>query len=448
MTCYTQVVLRTIVAFAIAVTPGIAYAGQSTCSNPGLPIGATASSDLLPGRLTLNLSSAMLPIHEEETIAEGAGSVLYDTHLLLVETRLTGEYVLMPSLAIGASFPYRVVDIDVAQRDPATGMPIANPSTIHERTETLTGVGDPSLAVHYAREVAGYRFHVRAGTSIPLGGTVEDPHALGAIGQEHEHVQLGTGTFIPSLAVEVQRAIGPVTVATFALAHLSLYENDHGYKAGHRFSTGISGSTSFGLRSWTFGLGLEAHAETAERWQGMIPKDEGNEGRVDLLVGPSVAYRPGRGIAVVADLKLPAYAHVVGNQLDYGVVVGLGVVAALDVRPRPSYRGLDERPVDPSTPQLVPVAGRVTVFDLWAAWCAPCRELDERLATLARAHPELAVRKLEVGDPDSAAWQRYLAPGKFELPHVKLYAADGTLVFERTAPPAELARAIEDYLTR
>jgi thiol-disulfide isomerase/thioredoxin len=94
----------------------------------------------------------------------------------------------------------------------------------------------------------------------------------------------------------------------------------------------------------------------------------------------------------------------------------------------------------------VPVAGRVTVFDLWADWCAPCLELDARLVELARNHPKLAVRKLEVGDSDTAQWQRFLAPGGYDLPHIKLYAADGTLVFERTAPPAELVRAVEQYL--
>jgi thiol-disulfide isomerase/thioredoxin len=95
------------------------------------------------------------------------------------------------------------------------------------------------------------------------------------------------------------------------------------------------------------------------------------------------------------------------------------------------------------------VPGRITVFDLWAAWCAPCRELDDRLAALARAHPErLAVRKLDVVDSDGAGWRRYLAPGSFDLPHVKAYDADGRLRFERTASPAELVRAIEELLTQ
>lgn len=430
-----------LVVSAIVCAPTISTAGQATCSNPGLPVGAAASPDLLPGRLTLNLTSGLLPISEGESLQEGAQLVRYDTDLVFVETRLAAEYVLTPNLAIGGSLPYRVVDIDVQTQPMSTQM-------IHVRTERLTGIGDASLTLHYAREVAHrYRIHARAGTSIPLGSTVEDPHALGAIGQEHQHVQFGSGTFIPSLALEVQRSLGPVTLAAFGLAHLSVYENEHGYQQGHRFSGGISGATNLGLRAWTFGLAAEAHGETAERWHGEIPMEEGNEGRVDFLLGPSVAYRFAPGFAAVADVKLPVYSHVVGNQLDYGLVVGVGLVAAFDVGPRPTWTGLDQASLDPATPALTPVPGRVTVFDLWATWCAPCRDLDARLVALAKRYPALAVRKLEVGDPDSPAWRRHLAPGSFDLPHLKLYDANGVLVFEKTAPPAELVKAVEAYLS-
>lgn len=430
----------------IAARP--AHAGQLTCSNPGVPVGAAASGDLVPGRLTLNLATSLLQVQGDQVLVEDNRPVRYASDLVLVESRLSAEYALRPWLALGAALPYRLVDLDVAHLDPDTGMPVPA-SSIHARTETLRGLGDPSLTAHLAREVGAYRLHARLGTSVPLGATVEDPFLLGQIGEAHQHVQFGTGTFVPFAAFEVQRAFGPATAALWGLAHVSLYENGEGFRPGHRLSGGLSASTSSLLRGWTFGAAAEVHGETAERWDGIVYTDEGNTGRVDVMAGASAAWRPLPGLAVVVDAKLPVYSHVSGSQLDYGLVAGLGIAATFDVGPRASYRGADHGVAGPAgaAAELVPVPGRITVFDLWAAWCAPCRDLDGRLAALARAHPErLAVRKLDVVDPDSAAWRRHLAPGAFDLPHVKVYGADGTLLFERTAPPAELARAIEALL--
>ena len=442
--------VRVIAAIGLCAGAAPAHAGQATCSNPGLPVGAAASSDLMPGRLTLGLTTALLPVTTEQLLQDGAAPIRYDATLMLVETRLSAEYAVRPWLAVGLALPYRVVDVSVTYLDPASGGEVP-PGTagIHARDETLRGVGDPSVAVHVARELGAYRLHARAGTSIPFGSTVEDPFALGDIGQEHEHIQLGTGTFVPFVAGELQRSVAGVTGAVWGIANLSLYENAHGFRSSHRLSGGLSASTGLGTRAWTFGAAAEVHAETAERWHGMVYADEGNAGRDDVLAGVNVAWRPMRGLAMIADVKLPVYEHVTGAQLDYGVVAGIGLVSTFDLAPRASWHGLDEATLGTAgtAPRLAPVAGRITVFDLWAAWCAPCRELDAKLVALARRYPDrIAVRKLDVVDNDSAAWTTYLAPGGFSLPHVKVYRDDGSLVFERTASPDELVRAIEQAL--
>ncbi len=444
-------VVRLLVLVATMACASLAHAGQATCSNPGVPIGAAASGELMPGRLTLNLTTGVLPIHSKQVLEEPTGSVLYDTRFVLVETRLTAEYTVRPWIAVGFALPYRMVDVNVTTRDPSTGMELLGGSTIHERSETLRAIGDPALTIHTARELGEFRLHVRFGTSLPIGRTEEDPFILGAINEEHEHIQFGSGTVIPFAALEAQRAISSVTVSGWALAHLSLYENSKGFRAGHRFSGGFTGASGLGLRDWTFSVAAEAHGETAERWQGVIHEGEGNAGRIDFYAGAAAAWRPMQNLAVIADLKLPVYSRVVGPQLDYGFVAGLGVTGTFELARRASWRGLDHVPVAPSGGDLalVPVAGRITVFDLWADWCAPCRDLDHRLEALVRAHADrLAVRTLDVGDTDSAVWKRYLTPGSFDLPHVKVYRADGALIFERTAPPAELIRAIEEVLAR
>lgn len=429
-----------------------ARAGQATCSNPGVPAGASASSELFPGRLTLTLTNGLLPISSSEVLDDAAGPVRYDSHLVLLETRFGAEYALTPYLAIGGALPYRVADVDVSYFDPATGAP-REPSFagIHARTETVHGIGDASLHVHGALSRGRFAFHARLGSTLPLGGTLdENPYELGAIGFPHEHIQLGTGTAMPFVALEAQRAALGLTFAAWGVAYLSVYEGGNGYKPGSRISGGLTASRTV-ARALTLGLAASVHGETTERWHGQIPKGEGNEGRIDALLGGSLAWRPVGNLAITANLEVPVYSHVRGNQLDYGIVAGLGVVMSFDLKRKPSFRGLDAAAVVPagSATPVTPVPGKVTVFDLWAAWCAPCRELDERLVALARRYPDrLAVRKLDVIDSDSAAWQRFLAPGHFDLPHVKVYGPDGALLFERTAPPAELARAVEDALVR
>lgn len=425
-------------------------AGQATCSNPGVPVGAAASSELLPGRLSLNLTFGLLPVSSTETLDDVSGPVRYDSHLTLLETRLSTEYAITKYLAVGAALPYRVVDVGVRYSDPATGT-ARDPSFagIHARDETINGVGDASLHVHTALVRGDWTVHARLGLTLPLADTLdEDPFALGRIGQEHEHIQLGTGTFMPFVAAELQRRFAPWTAAVWSVAYLSAYENSHGYRPGHRISAGLTGTRSL-AKTLAVSLAAELHSETAETWNGMIPVDEGNAGRYDFYAGVTAAWRATDRWSLTGDIRVPLYSHVTGNQTDYGIVAGLGLVTSFDLAPRASYQGADLGVVAPAgtAAPLVPVAGKVTVFDLWADWCAPCRELDDKLAALARAHPDtLAVRKLEVVDSDSAAWQRYLAPGAFDLPHVKVYGKDGTLLFELTAPPAELVKRVEQAL--
>jgi len=98
---------------------------------------------------------------------------------------------------------------------------------------------------------------------------------------------------------------------------------------------------------------------------------------------------------------------------------------------------------------LVPVPGVITVFDFWATWCKPCKELDTRLVDLARKHPgKIAIRKINVVDWDSKATERYLTPGGFNLPHIKVFGTDGKQRFEKSDTPVKLIEQVAKLLTR
>lgn len=112
----------------------------------------------------------------------------------------------------------------------------------------------------------------------------------------------------------------------------------------------------------------------------------------------------------------------------------------------PDSHGLDVIDLGPpgAAVALVPVPGKLTIFDFWAPWCGPCKVLDPALVEIARAHPDtVAIRRIDVVDWDSAAAATYLTPGGFNLPHLKVFGPDGTLVLERSSETDKLQALID-----
>ena len=71
--------------------------------------------------------------------------------------------------------------------------------------------------------------------------------------------------------------------------------------------------------------------------------------------------------------------------------------------------------------------GKVTIFDFYADWCAPCQQVDRHLRVLLGRRGDLAYRRLNMVSWETPLAQRYL--GKVpSLPYVVVHGRDGKLV--------------------
>lgn len=247
---------------------------------------------------------------------------LHDQRFAIGELRAIVEHGLTDALGVELQLPLRLNRTTVQFRR-LDGTPVElDYENIHHRNETLFGPGDPWVLGRYAFSLGEVRLAARAGFTVPLGNTVEDPFALGAAGLPHQHVQFGTGTVQPLLTLEAQRTWDVWTLRGWGQAQLSVAENSHGFRAGHRFGGGLSG----GLRvtdSLRLSAGVDVANEQPERWGGLVQQD-GNLGRTDVLVGGRVSWGL-KDVQLGLTFQVPVYSHIIGHhgQLTYPGLLGL-----------------------------------------------------------------------------------------------------------------------------
>ena len=237
------------------------------------------------------------------------------------DAALVAEYGLASGLGLSLTSFYRQVTTRIHFQDEARRPVVLPNGDIHHRNETLSGVGDPWALVVGSKAVGPWSIAARAGVSIPLGRTEENPFELGRRGLPHEHIQFGTGTWNPMFGLSVGRHLGKTSVFGSVLTRLPLYENGHGYRAGDRYDASLVADRRLGGR-WRAQAGLDLAHESAERWSGVI-EEEGNLGRTDLLAAAALVRQVGTAGALSLQVKVPLFTHAHGSQVDYPAIVGL-----------------------------------------------------------------------------------------------------------------------------
>lgn len=307
-----------IVVVAVVSVEGRARACAG-CSNPNLPTARAENTVLAADEVTvaLNLTGTTMRVVHSETCPDigpicnqrDEPAQLHDQRFWIGELRPIVALGLTSAFGVEAQLPVRVLHTTIQFRR-LDGTPFTpDYEHIHHRDETLAGIADPWLLARASGAVGDLRVTTRAGLGLPLGGTQEDPFARGRAGLPHQHIQFGTGTFHPVLAIDagLPLARGLVRVGGYGQAVMFVYENQHGYHAGNRYAGGLWGDVEVLVPKLRVGVAADVLNEQPERWGGIVQQD-GNVGRTDVLAGGGLSYVFGSVVASLS-VKTPVVQH-------------------------------------------------------------------------------------------------------------------------------------------
>ena len=305
------------VALVALARPRAAHACAG-CRNPSIPITRVANVQMAPGEIR---GSAILTATSINVVHEAGCADLANCHEVPVQPLYLHDQDIYPGRAargrrarpvaawgVEAQLPFRVLATRIRFATPAGAPYVPLDRDVHHRNETLAGIGDPWLLGRYGTMAGGALFTLRAGVSLPLGRTEENPFALGDVGLRHQHIQFGTGTFDPVAAADMSKAFGLLQISTYVQGQVSLYQNRHGFRAPARGYAGVQLGTRL-VGKLNGAIGPDFLYEGPERWDGVIRQDA-SLGRTEVLIGTALSQNFGDNMITLL-VRVPVYRHIV-----------------------------------------------------------------------------------------------------------------------------------------
>jgi hypothetical protein len=288
------------------------------CRNPSIPITRVANVQMAPGEIrgSAILTATSINVVHDAGCADLANCTevpvqplyLHDQDIYPTELRTVFEFGLSPSWGLEAQLPFRVLATRIRFATPAGAPYVPLDRDVHHRNETLAGIGDPWLLGRYGTMLGGALVTLRAGLSLPLGRTEQNPFALGDMGQRHQHIQFGTGTFDPVAAADMSKGFGLMQVSAYVQGQVSLYQNRHGFRAPARGYAGVQLGTRL-IGKLNGAVGPDFLYEGPERWDGAIRQDA-SLGRTEVLIGAALSQNFADNMITLL-VRVPVYRHIV-----------------------------------------------------------------------------------------------------------------------------------------
>ena len=257
------------------------------------------------------------PVGNVITVPDFSHAVSLDYHRFEVEIR----YSFADQWEAWFRVPYEIknqsVEIVVpSSASPAEQAAMLRNGEIHHRDRVYRNITDLHLLFAHQKYnwlSDGDFFVVSAGSTLPTGKTEDDPFTLADLGDEHLHIQFGTGTIDALLELNYLRPIGTqLFLGTYIAGRYPFYTNSKGYKGPPELTAALNGRYRVSRR-----LSLKARGifflQGYGKWSGAR---DINSGLISLAGGLGISMNLGSSATIGADLRLPLHQETLSDSGD------------------------------------------------------------------------------------------------------------------------------------